>query len=334
MTSSPHLTPSGSPKIIPKTPKPIACTCSAVYWNKFTAEGLKKSVECNEQAIALDPNYALAYSGLANAYDVMGVNAHMPVSEAGPKAKKAAEMAVQIDNQLAEAHLALGAYKMFYEWDLNAAQREFNVAMQLDDTLPGPHELSCYILRAQRRFDEALKEANLAIERDPLSRLVMGDLGTVYRFAGDPETAIAINKKIIEMDPTFSDVHFENGLALSQAGRYDEAIEAIRNGLRYSGNSTHIKAGLGIVYARAGKKAEARKVISELLANAKANYVSPLDIALIYSAMKDADNAFAWLEKAMAEHSCWLFELNCDPDWAPIRDDPRFPDLAHRVGLE
>ena len=304
------------------------------YWNKFTGDGLKKAVDSFNQAIALDRNYALAYSGLADSYNVMGVNAHMPVTEAGPKTKEAAETAVRLDPQLGRAHLSLGAYRLFYEWDLDNAQNEFKMASELDPTLAGAHELSSYVLRAQRRSDEAIKEAKTALELEPLSPLMMEDLGTAHRFGGDPRTAIEMHKKVIEMEPTFSDARFEMGLALAQAGEFDHAVDEINSGLKLSGNSTHIKAGLGIVYARAGRKADAHKVISGLLADAKTNYVSPLDIALIYSAMNERDDAFAWIEKAYAERSCWLFELNADPDWDPIRQDPRFFDIVGRVGLK
>jgi tetratricopeptide (TPR) repeat protein len=135
------------------------------------------------------------------------------------------------------------------------------------------------------------------------------------------------------MDPNFGDARFENGLLLAEVGDYDAAFDEVTKGLALTGNSTKIKSGLGIVHARAGDGPAARKVIAELVAESRDKYVSPMDIAIIYSVMNDRDKAFEWLEKAYLERTPWLFELKVTPEFKAIRDDPRFDDLARRVGL-
>ena len=303
------------------------------YWNKFTADGMHKAIDCFQKAIVLDGDYALAHAGLGNAYSVLGVNGHIPVREAAPKSRFASQRAVELDDNLAEGHLALGGHKMFFEWDLSGAEIEFKRAMELDPNFAQPHELYAYALRSQRRFDEAIAEAQNARELEPLSLLVNGNLATCYRFAGRIEEAVEINNHVIEMDPNFAEVRFENALAHSQLGNHEIALEEIMRGLALSGNSTHVKAGLGIVYAGAGRKASAQRVIDELVSESGSRYVSPLDIALVYSSMGERDKAFDWLSKAFEERSAWLIELNVDPQWAAIRDDSRFQELVARVGL-
>ncbi|HKP68391.1 MAG TPA: winged helix-turn-helix domain-containing protein [Pyrinomonadaceae bacterium] len=301
------------------------------YWAKFTKENFLKAKSQYEAAIAIDPNYAVAFAGLSNTYSVLGVNGHISAAEARPKARAAAERAIEIDPRLAEAHVSLGACKMFFDWDLDGAEREFRLAMELDHDYAVPYELLAYSLRARGRHDEAITAARRAMELDPLNLLMVGDLGVCYRFAGQVEQAIEMNNRLMEMDPTFGDVRFENGLAYAQIGNYDKALGEVMKGLELTGNSTKVKAGLGIIHGRSGNDTSAKKVIEELLAVSKSSYVSPLDIALIYSSMNEKDKAIEWLEKAYEERSPWLFEINVTPELYPLRDDPRFQDLASRV---
>jgi TolB-like protein/DNA-binding winged helix-turn-helix (wHTH) protein len=163
------------------------------YWNKFTGESLKKAADYFQQAIDIDNNYALAYSGLANSYSVLGTNGHIPVKEAFPKVKSAAEKAVALDDQLPEAHMALGAFKFFQEWDFSSAEREFKRAMELDPNYAPPHELYGYLIRSQGRFDEALAEIRKAQELDPLGLIIAGDIGETLRLAGRTQEAIEEN---------------------------------------------------------------------------------------------------------------------------------------------
>jgi DNA-binding winged helix-turn-helix (wHTH) protein/TolB-like protein/Tfp pilus assembly protein PilF len=303
------------------------------YWNKFTKEGLEKSIEHFEQAIAVDNNFALAYSGLSDTYNVLGINAYWAPKEALPKGKIAAEKAVALDDQLAEAHSALGAVKFLYEWDLAGAERELKRAIELNPDFIISHELYCYLLRAQGRFDEAVREAQKAHELDPLSLLSIGDISETLRFAGRTAEAIEVQIKVIEMDPNFADGHFILGLIYAQHGMHEKAIEEINRAIALSETATRLKAALGQVYAAAGKKAEAYKVLEQLQATARTHYVSPLDVAMIYAFLGENDKALLWLEKAYDDHCGWLIELNVDPVWNNLRADPRFRDLMRRVGL-
>ncbi|HEX3100827.1 MAG TPA: winged helix-turn-helix domain-containing protein [Pyrinomonadaceae bacterium] len=302
------------------------------HWNKFTGDGIRTAIKYFEQAIEKDKNYALAYTGLASSYIVLGVNGHMPVTEARPLARAAAETAIVLDDSLAEAHLVLGANKFFFDWDLYGAESEFKTSMELDPGFAHPHQLYSYVLRSQSRFEEALAEAEKAHELDPLDLLVYDDVAAGYRIAGRWGDAVETDKKIIEMDPNFADVRVENGYANSLLGNHDIALAEMNHALSLSNNNdTHIKASIGILHARAGRKADAQKVIDELLADSGQHNVSPLDIALVYSVLNDRDKAFEWLNKAVAERTPWLIELNVNPELAPIRDDPRFQEILQKV---
>jgi len=304
------------------------------HWNKFTGDGIKAAIKYYEQAIEKDKNYSRAYAGLASCYIVLGVNAHMPVAEARPLARAAVETAIVLDDQLAEAHVVLGANKLFFDWDFDGAEREFKTAMALDPGYAHPHQLYSYVLRSQSRFDEAIAEAKKAHELDPLDLIVYEDVAAAYRLAGRPGDALDAIQKTIEMDPNFADVRIESGLANSLLGNHDIALAEMNRAVALSNNKdTHIKADLGIVLARAGRKADAQKVIDELLAEAAQHNVAPLDIAFVYSVMNERDKAFEWLNKAFAERAPWLIELNVNPDWQPIRDDPRFAEILKKTNL-
>ena len=303
------------------------------YWNKFTGEGIAKAIESFEAAIKLDPTYALAYAGVSDSYCVLGVNGHIPRDDAALKVRAAAYRAVEIGNDVAAAHQAMGAYKMFFEWDLKGADTEFKRAIEIDPDFAGARELYSYSLIAQRRYEESLAEIKKASELEPTSLIIQSDLAAVYRYMGQFDEALKIDRRTVEMDPNYAQSRFGTAHALSRLGDHDGAVREISKGIELSGGSTRMKSVLGIVQARAGNKEEAQKIIDGLVANSAKEHVTPEDIAMIYSVMGDKDRAFEWLERAYAERSCWLYELNVDPDWEPIRDDPRFHDLVKRIGL-
>jgi DNA-binding winged helix-turn-helix (wHTH) protein/TolB-like protein/Flp pilus assembly protein TadD len=303
------------------------------YWSKFTDDGLRKSIGLFEQAIDSDPTYALAYSGLCNAYMVLGVNGHMSPKEARPKAKYAAEKAIELDDRLAWAHQSLGGYKLFHEWDWAGAEREFKRAMELDPGLIEPHELYSYLLSELGHFDEALAELRKAQEINPVAVNIGSSYGDTLRQARRYDQAITELEKTREMDPDDFFTLYTLGLAYAQKGLYEKAIIESKKAVDLSGNSTRVRSGLGQVYAMAGKYAEARKVIAELQTESKQRYVSPLYIALIYATLGENDQAFSWLEKAFEDRACWLIELGIEPSWDKLRSDPRFTDMLRRVGL-
>jgi tetratricopeptide (TPR) repeat protein len=303
------------------------------FWNKFTEDGLQKSLGFYQQAIDKDPNYALAYTGMANAYSVLGVNGPLSPKDAFPKQKQAVEKALELDDNLAQAHQSLGGFKLFYEWEWSGAEREFKRAIELDPSYTHSHELYGYLLRIMGRFDEALIEIRKAQELDPVSLLISGDSGETLRLARRYDQAIEEYNKTLAMDPNFADARFGLGIAYAQNGMYEKAVAEINKAIILSGNSTHVIAALGRAHALSGKRAEAQKVIAELLEIARQRYVSPLDIAIIYATLGDSDKAFSWLEKAYEEHACWLIELGIEPCWDKLHSDPRFTQLLGRVGL-
>ncbi len=304
-----------------------------LFWSKFTDEGLKKSINLFEQAIEKDPDYALAYTGLCNAYAVLGINGHMPPKEALPKAKSAVERALELDDRLAWAHQSLGGYKLFHEWDWAGAEQEFKRAMELDPSLIEPHELYSYLLSEQGRFDEALEELKKAQELNPVAISIGSAYGDTLRQAHRYDQAIDALRKTLEMDPNDFFLHYTLGLAYAQKGLYEQAVTELKQAVNLSGSSTRMLSGLGQAYGLWGKRTEAQKIIVQLQRLSKQRYVSPLYIAMVYATLGDKDNAFDWLEKAYEDHAPWLIELGIEPCWDKLRPDPRFTDLLRRVGL-
>jgi DNA-binding winged helix-turn-helix (wHTH) protein/TolB-like protein/tetratricopeptide (TPR) repeat protein len=303
------------------------------FWSKFTDEGIAKAIDYFQQAIDKDPTYALAYTGLANSYSVLGLNGPMSPKEALQKMKYVAEKAVELDDKLAQAHSALGGLRLFYEWDWAGAERAFKRAMELDPGYADSHELYGHLLRDMGRFDEALAEMRKAQELNPVSIIISGEYGATLFLARRYDQAIEELNKTLELDPNFAATCYALGLAYAHNGMYEKAVAESSKAVTLSGGSVHSKAALGQVYALSGKKAEAQKVIAELQQESKQGYVSPLDVALIYATLGQSDEAFFWLEKAYEERSCWLIELKSDPGWDKIRSDPRFDSLLGRVGL-
>ncbi|HEU4389869.1 MAG TPA: tetratricopeptide repeat protein, partial [Blastocatellia bacterium] len=292
------------------------------FWAKFTEDGLKKSIGLFEQATEKDPDYALAYTGLAAAYMVLGVNGHMAPGDTRPKAQYAVTKALELDTNLAMAHQSLAGFKLFHEWDWPGAEREFKRAIELDPGLAETHNLYSYLLSEQARFDEALAELRTAQELDPVSLGISGDYGDTLRQAGRYDQAIQQLNKTLEMDANNFFAHYSLGLACSQKGMHEQAIAEMKKAVSLSGGSARMLSGLGQAYALSGKKAEARKAIADLQALSKQRYVSPLYIAMVYATLGEKDQAFAWLEKAYDERSSWLIELAIESCWDKIRTDP------------
>ena len=303
------------------------------FWNKFTDETVTKSIDYFKQAIDKDPTYALAYAGLADSYNVLGSNGPMSSKDALPKVRYAAEKAIELDDNLAESHLALGAFKLFYQWDWPGAERAFKRAIELDPSYAVPHELYGYRLRIMGEFDEALAEMRKAQELDPISLLISDDLGVTLRLARRYDQAIEAFEKTLELDPNFADSRCEFGLAYGFKGMHERAIAEITKAVTLSGNNAQIIARLGEMYALAGNKVEAHRIIDRLQAESNKRYSPPLHIAMIYATLGEDDKAFTWLEKAYDEHSTWLINLNVEASWDKIRSDPRFYNLLGRVGL-
>jgi len=306
--------------------------------SKATADGLKKGIEYFQQAIEKDPGDALAYAGLADCYiDLGGVMGYLPQSEIFPKAKAAANRALQIDDTLAEAHAAFGSIKEFYEWDWAGAEREFKRAIALNPNSADAHNRYGGYLMSMGRFDEGLTETIRAQELDPLSPLVAGGLGYNYMVAHRYDDSIEQCKKAIELDPNAMWLHAILAWAYARKGMHSQAItEYEKMGPeRYavSAENQLIASGLGWVYAIAGRRKDAVRIIDDFNTLSSGAHVDPYLVAVIYAGLRDKDRAFELLEKSYREHGGIMVYLTEDPFWEDLRSDPRYADLLRRIRL-
>jgi serine/threonine protein kinase/Flp pilus assembly protein TadD len=301
-------------------------------WKKHTLEDLQKGIEYFNQAIELDPNYALAYQGLSGSYGVLG-NAYLPPNENFPKAKAYAAKALAIDDTLSEAHTAMGADRLLYDWDWAETEKEFKRAQILNPNYADAHQLYAAYLEAMGRFDEALVEANRAQELDPLSAMFSMEVGTTLYYARQYPEAIAQLEKTINLEPRYVEAYFYLGQAYEQKKMYAQAIATIQKGMTQAERHPQLIAALGHAYALSGERDKAQQALAELREMSKRRYVSPYLIAVVYVGLGDKEQAFAWLDKAVQDRSFFLIWLKVEQLFDPLRADPRFQDLLRRVGL-
>src|SRR6266567_939827 len=270
------------------------------FLNTRTEDGLKRAIELFERALAKDPQYALAYTGVADSYAVLALLEFLPPKEAFPKARTAAEKALEIDNRLAEAHTSLGAVRFQYDWDWENAEKEFKRAIELSPSYAPAHQFYADFLKSQGRFDEALAEMSHAEALDPLS--------------------LAINTGV--------------GHVLYLSRQYDRAIAELIHAVDLSGGSTISLAMLGHAYAAAGNKKEAEKLSEKLMERSKHQYVPSYWIAMLRIGFGDKDESFTWLERAFQERSSWLAWAGVEPRFDALRSDPRFASLMAKMKLK
>ncbi|HEX6729031.1 MAG TPA: tetratricopeptide repeat protein, partial [Pyrinomonadaceae bacterium] len=305
------------------------------YWNKRSEEGLLKSLEYFQQAIEKDPGFALAYSGLADSYILLGAPdaaGGIPPAEALPKAKTAALKALEIDDTLAEAHASL-AHAKYYDREWPAPEQAYKRAIELNPNYPTAPSWYAVYLMSLGRFDEALVQIQRAQELDPLSLPINMTLGWVLLTARRPEESVQQLRKTLEMDPNFILTHHRLGLAYEQQANYDDAIAEFKHVVTLTGGKPLGIAALARAYALAGRRSEAQKMLVELQEVSKRRYVSPAAVAAIYAALGNKDQAFTWLENAQKEHDGLLVRLKVDPRYDSLRSDPRFAQLLKRAGL-
>jgi eukaryotic-like serine/threonine-protein kinase len=305
------------------------------HWGRRTEEGLKKSIECFQEAIKVDPCYALAYVGLADSYAIPGIAEYglLPPTEAMPRAKAAAAKALEIDGTLAEAQTTVAHIKAFYDWDWEGAETEFQRAIELNPSYPFAHHWYALYLAAMERLDEAVAAERRAQELDPLSLIINKNVGTILYYARRFDQSIDQYKKTLELDKDFVRTHFYLGMTYLQKAMYDEAIAEYRKAVTLSDGNTVIIALLGQAHAVVGNADEAMSKLEELKERAQREYVPAFNFALIHIGLGKRDQAFEWLEKAYEERSSWLVSLKVEPLFDSIRSDPRFADLVRRVGL-
>ncbi len=300
--------------------------------NKRTAGGLQQGIEYFQKAIAIDSDDAAAYAGLADCYNMLVVYGIRTPKDAFPIAQEAALKALELDDNLAEAHTSLAFIKHRWNWERQDAEREFLRAIKDKPTYGPAHQWYSSYLVAVERTDEAIAEAQRAAELDPLSFSTGIHLAWIYYMAGRYDEAIAHCQKLLAVDAGFFPVYRYLGLSYEQKGMYKEAIAAFERGIQLSG-SPLLVALLGHAYAVAGNRPEAARVLNELQEVAGQRYVSPYTVAAIYAGLRDNERAFDWLEKAVAERDIWLMNLRVDPVFKDLRADRRFKAILLRIGL-
>jgi TolB-like protein/DNA-binding winged helix-turn-helix (wHTH) protein/Tfp pilus assembly protein PilF len=306
------------------------------FSNRRTEAALRQALEYFQKAIAADPGYAPAYSGLADSYSSLGASSvvgGLPPRQAMPDAKAAALKALQIDGTLAEAHASLAQIHLLYEWDLTACEREFRRALELDPSYTAAHHWYSHCLLALGRTEESLAESKRALELEPLQLVVGIHLGWHYFYARQYDQAIEQFRKTLELDPTFPQAQRYAAWAYLQKGMHPEAIAALRTALNAVERNPEIEGELGHALGVAGRRAEALAMLDGLSHLSTTRYVSPYSVALIHAGLGDRDQALAWLDKAYAERSDYMPYLRLEPMLDGLRSDHRFVALVGRVGL-
>jgi serine/threonine-protein kinase len=304
------------------------------HLNRLTDDGFWKGRDYFQKAIDKDPNYALAYAGLADAYNrLSGFNVVSP-QEGFPRARAAALKALELDDKLAEAHSMLGVVKLLHEWDWAGAEGEFKRALEINPSYSDARQsYSNYLSQVMGRNDEALTEMRRAQELDPLSVEKNVGIGDVFYYQRRYDQALEQYQKVLEMDPNSGFTHWALGNVYVQKKSYEEAIAEYQKAIPLSGDSPDEPASLACAYALSGKRREARLVLDDLIKRSKRRYISPTVIAFIYVALGEKDEAFRSLEKAFEGRDFILVLLNNDPMFDGLRSDARFADLVRRVGL-
>ncbi len=300
--------------------------------NKFTPESMQKGIEYFNQAIAVDPTYALAYAGLSDLY-IAQAHVFVPPKEGYARAKSAAEKAAQLDDTLAEAHEALGSVKLYSDWNFPAAESEFKRAIELNPNYSLAHSnLSCYY-KALRRYPEEIAEAKRGQELDPLSAFSNMELGEAFYQSRRYDESIEQIKKTLELEPHFFVAYHVRARAYEQKKMYAESVADCQEWVKIFQDDPIALASLAHVYATMGKRREAQDIIGKLLETSKQRYFSPYWIAVAYAGLGDNDQAFHYFEKAFEDRYFLIIWINSDPRFDNIRSDPRFADLVRRVGL-
>ena len=300
------------------------------YRTKFTEEGYMKALEYYRQAIEIDSNYALAYTGIAYAYNTAS-DWYLAPHEAMPKAKAAALKALERDSTLTEAHILLGEGAFWYEWDWAACERELKLAIELEPNNGEAHHQYGWYLAGMGRIDQAIPEMELAHGLAPLNLQLSGDVAEIYNYAGRYDQAIDQARKTIEMDRNYWFSYMILGLVYERRGQLPEAMAALEKAHSLD-NNPGITGYLGYVYAAAGKKAEAQKVLNELKELSRQRYVPPYHVAFIYAGLNDKDQAFEWLNKGYEAHS-GLALMKVETVFDNLRPDPRFKEMLKRLNL-
>jgi tetratricopeptide (TPR) repeat protein len=301
------------------------------YWNQMTAESFYKAAHFYEEAIRLDPQYALAYAFLAELYIFFGIHCLIPFAEVSIKARAAAEKALAIDPNLTEAQVALGFAILNGEHDWETGVKYFRRAVETNpDSIPGHFWMETYFLQT-RRFDDALAEAQVVRELEPHSILGWHLLAWIYFHSKQYDKAIAAHAQMLAKPSPYSFGYFTYSCALRMSGNFAEAIEKAQQAVEFQPDNPMYQTGLAAAYAAAGETARAEKELNEILRISAEKYVSPYLLAMGYMALNDREKTLEQLYKAVEIHDTWTHWVAVDPQFEPLRDDPRFDEILRLI---
>lgn len=305
------------------------------FWSQRTEEKIWKAIEYFEDAIKKDVNFAPAYSGLADSYGLFGSSQYAALlpTEAERRAEAAARKALELDDTLAEAHTALGAIQHRSKWNWVEAEREFRRAVELNPNYTPAYQFYALCLSSVGRQQEALAAIRRALELEPASPIINAAAARQLIFARQYDLAIEQLQKALELEPNFMVAHVRLGLVYEQKGMYEDAFAELDKARTLSKDNPFVIAAVGHAYALSGNRKRAQELLAELKQLSKKRYVSSYDMAVIYSGLREPDQAFAWLEKAYQDREGLLVYLKVEPWLDPIRSDRRFAELVRRVGL-
>ena len=303
------------------------------FWNKRTPEGFRQAADYFQQAIDKDPNYGRAYAGLADTFSLMSTWYIGPQSQMIPKARAAALRALELEENLAEAHASLALIKENYDYDWREAEKEFRRAIQIGPRYATAHQWYAEFLSWQGRFEEAFAESDQARQLDPLSLIIASDHATILYYSRQYDSAVKQCRSVLELDPTSDHARYAMIPSYLQLGRYDEALDLIN---RWAGREEGpwTLAWRTALYSRSGHAGKARQALAKLehISRSRADRTALLLIAYLGTGQKE--RVIELLEKAYSEHSNAVLQIKVDPMYDPIRSDPRFEDLLRRVGLQ
>ncbi|HXA78439.1 MAG TPA: protein kinase, partial [Candidatus Acidoferrales bacterium] len=303
------------------------------HWNRWTEEGFYKAIGYFQQAVEKDPNYALAYTGVAESYVLLGWNSYLPPKDAFPKGKAAAMTALELDPDLGEAHTPLAAALWLHDWKWQEAHTEFRRSLELNPTYPTANHWYAEYMMTMGRHEEAIARMKNSQELDPLSLIINVAIGWASYMARRYDDALEQLLRTVELDPNYPVTYWILGLLYRVTGRYELAITAGEKGVSLSGGSPLMRAALAHTYGKAGRAKEALKMLDDLAELARHKYVAPHFFAGIHIGLGENDRAIDYLEKSWEEHCHWLIYLHLDPSMDDLRNTPRFQGLVTRIGL-
>jgi DNA-binding winged helix-turn-helix (wHTH) protein/tetratricopeptide (TPR) repeat protein len=302
------------------------------FWTRYTKAWVLKSIEAFKKAIEIDPSYALAYCGMADSYFRLS-NIHFPPREVMPKAKLAALKAVEIDDNLAEAHSSLGLVRVYFDHDWHGAKAEFRKCLELNPDLVSAHQRYASLLCFLGHFEESISHYEHALTLDPFSLHLNTNLATNYYLMGQHDTAISLLEETLELEPDYMPTHFVLGCTYIQQGNLEEAIKEFQYIYKLDEEAFMALGFMGYAYALAGQRAEAENLLSILTDISLRKYVSPYSMGVIHLGLGRKDEVIDVLERLYLERNDWLVWLNVSPELRTLRDDPRFEDLLKRLGF-